>query len=119
MAKRHYGEVLTNYNPDNKLAKELFGQLKAVQRRLKNAAASFKSRNWQELETDASELIHELEGSMKTSLGQLWLYLAHARYHMKRDDDSIAEAADVRRHADLSAVNETSTYILKLTFLHY
>lgn len=37
MAKRHYGEVLTKYDPDNKAAKTSFKELKALQRRIDSA----------------------------------------------------------------------------------
>lgn len=101
MAKRHYGEVLSKYNPDSREAKTLFSALKALQRRLDGVASSLKARAWAEVEADSAALLHEVEEALRSRRQTLWLALAQARFHLKRDDDSILEAADVRGGAGM------------------
>lgn len=37
MAKRHYGEILTKYDPEHKVAKDRFKELKTLQRKIDRA----------------------------------------------------------------------------------
>eukprot|EP00892_Ulva_mutabilis_P009894 jgi/Ulvmu1/7277/UM035_0065.1 len=84
LAKRHYGEVITNYDPDNSDALARFKKVKAMKKDMDAVRMMVRLRKWSEAEGKLTALLDAFEESHTTMRKEVLSGLGRAQFHLKR-----------------------------------